>query len=92
MLKGVKEMAIQQIAAITNSNPSIVFRDIQAMIDLGTVEDLYIDYKAAHVVSRKYITERSYKTVVKCTSCGSSAEVIVGITRTCGYCGQPLAP
>ena len=91
ILKGVEQMPIQQIATITSSNPSNVFRDIQSMIDSCMVDHLYIDYQAARVVSRKYIPERSYKTVTKCTGCGSNAEVIVGITKPCAYCGQLLA-
>lgn len=90
ILKGVEHMPIQQIASITNSNPSVVFRDIQIMIDSGMIEDLYIDYQAARVVNKKYTPEQSYKTVAKCPSCGANTEVIVGITRGCAYCGQPL--
>lgn len=85
ILKGVEHMPIQQIASITNSSPSVAFRDIQIMI-----ENLYIDYQAARVVSKKYTPEQSYKTVAKCPSCGANTEVIVGIKKACAYCGQPL--
>lgn len=90
ILKGVEHIPIQQIASITNSNPSVVYRDIQTMIDSSMVEDIYIDYQAERVVSRKYIPEQSYKTVAKCPSCGANTEVIIGITRACSYCGQSL--
>ena len=66
ILTGVESMKIQQIADITNSKPSRVYRDIQTLIDSGVVKDFYIDHKAGQVVSRKYIPKRSHKTVVTC--------------------------
>lgn len=90
ILTGAESMTIQQIADITNSSRSKVYRDIQTLIDSGIVEDFYIDYKAERVVSKKYIPERSHKTVVTCSGCGGNNELIVGITRTCSFCGQPL--
>ena len=90
ILKGVERIPVHEIASITNSNPSVVFRDIQTMIDTGMIQDFYVDYQAGQVVSRKYVPEQSHKTVVKCLSCGANSEVIVGITRACTYCGQPL--
>ena len=90
ILVGVESMTIQQIADITNSSRSKVYRDIQTLIDSGIVENFYIDHKAERVVSKKYIPERSHKTVVTCSGCGGNNELIVGITRTCSFCGQPL--
>lgn len=90
ILTGVESMKIQQIADITNSNRSKVYRDIQILIDSGAIDDFYIDYKAEQVVSRKYIPKSSHKTVVKCGGCGANNELIVGVTRTCGSCGEPL--
>jgi hypothetical protein len=90
ILTGVESMKVQQIADITNSSTSKVYRDIQAMIDCEMVRDFYIDHSAGQVVSKKYIPKRSYKTVVTCPGCGDNNELIVGITRHCSSCGQPL--
>ncbi|WP_300591491.1 hypothetical protein [Microbacterium sp.] len=90
ILKGVESMPVQQIAAITNTNPSTVYRDIQKMIDSGMADDIYLDYQGERVVSKKFVPDRSHKTVVTCPSCNARSEVIVGITRTCAYCNQPL--
>ena len=90
ILTGVEAMKIQQIATITNSSPSRVYQDIQTLIDAGIVTDFYIDYGAEQVVSKKYIPKSSHKTVVTCRACGANNELIVGITRPCGACGEPL--
>jgi hypothetical protein len=90
ILTGFERMKIQQIAGITNSSPSTVYRDIQRMIDSGLIDDVHIDYQAEEVVSKKYIPKSSHKTVVTCRACGANNELIVGITRACGACGEPL--
>lgn len=90
ILTGVESMTIQQIVDITNSSRSKVSRDIQTMIDSGMIGDFYIDYKSEQVVSKKYIPKRSHKTVVTCSGCGGNNELIVGITKTCSFCGEPL--
>jgi hypothetical protein len=90
ILAGLEEIPIQRIAEITNSRPAQVRHDIQSMIDSAMISDFYIDYTADHVVSKKYIPKTSYKTVVTCSSCGGANELIVGITRACSFCGQPL--
>lgn len=90
ILTGVESMSIQQIANITRSRPTKVRDEIQSMIDSEIITDFYIDYAADQVVSRKYIPKTSHKTVVKCSECGGNNEVIVGITRHCSFCGQPL--
>lgn len=90
ILTGVESMSIQKIASVTNSSPSKVRREIQAMIDSDMIDDFYIDYGADQVVSRKYIPKTSYKTVVTCRACGANNELIVGITRPCAACGEPL--
>lgn len=90
ILKGVESMPIQQIAGITNNDPAAVYRDIQRMIDSGMVADLYLDYQGGRVVSKKFTPDSSTKTVVKCSSCGAQTDVIVGIARSCPYCGQGL--
>lgn len=90
ILTGGEVWKVQQIANITNLSPSTVYRDIQRMIDSGTIDDFYIDYKAEQVVSRKYIPKSSHKTVVTCLACGANNELIVGITRACAACGEPL--
>lgn len=90
ILTGVESISIQKIADITNSKPARVYRDIQSMIDSGMINDFYIDYGGEQVVSKKYVPKTSYKTVVACPGCGARNELVVGITRTCDSCGQPL--
>lgn len=90
ILTGVEVLTVQEIAAKTNLSRSAVYRDIQGMIDAGVIDDFYIDYNAERVVSRKYIPKTSRKTVVTCSACGANNELIVGITRTCAACGEPL--
>ncbi len=90
ILAGVETIPIQRIADITDSRLSKVRDDIQGMIVSGMITDFYIDYNADQVVSRKYIPKTSHKTVVSCTGCGGNNELIVGITKTCTFCGQPL--
>jgi hypothetical protein len=90
VLTGVETISIQRIAEITNSRPAKVRDDIQGMIDSDMITDFYIDYSTDQVVSRKYIPKSSYKTVVACSGCGGTNELIVGITKTCSFCGQPL--
>ena len=90
ILAGFERMKVQQIAGITNSSPSTVYRDIQRMIDSGLIDDVHIDYQAEEVVSKRYIPKSSHKTVVTCRACGANNELIVGITRACAACGEPL--
>jgi len=90
VLAGVETIPIQRIAEIVDSRPSKVRDDIQGMIDSDMITDFYIDYSADQVVSKKYIPKSSYKTVVACSGCGGNNELIVGITKTCSFCGQPL--
>lgn len=90
ILTGVESMTVQQIADITRSRPARVRDEIQSMISSEMITDFYIDYSADQVVSKKYIPKRSYKTVVKCSECGGNNEVVVGITKNCSFCGQPL--
>lgn len=90
ILTGVEVMKIGQIADITHGSPSKVRNEIQRLIDSEEISDFYIDYSADQVVSKKYIPKTSHKTVVKCSECGGNNEVIVGITKHCSFCGQPL--
>lgn len=90
ILTGVETMSIQRIAGVANSTPSKVRREIQAMIDSNMIDDFYIDYGADEVVSKRYVPKTSYKTVVTCQACGANNELIVGITRPCAACGEPL--
>lgn len=90
ILTGLETMPVSQIADITRSKPSKVRAEIQRLIDTEEISDFYIDYAADQVVSRKYVPKTSHKTVAKCTGCGATNEVIVGITKQCNYCGQPL--
>ena len=64
--------------------------DLQSMIKSEMITDFYIDYGADQVVSTKFVPKTSHKTVVKCSECGGNNELIVGITRSCEFCGQPL--
>ena len=90
ILTGSERMKVHQIASITKSSASRVYRDLQRMIDSGLIDDVHIDYQAEEVISKKYIPKSSYKTVVTCRACGANNELIVGITRVCGACGEPL--
>lgn len=90
ILTGVEVIKIQQISDITGHSPQRVYRNIQTMIGSGMIEDFYVDHQCEQVVSRKYIPKASYKTVVTCSGCGGNNELIVGITKTCSFCGQPL--
>lgn len=90
ILTGVERMKIHQIAAITGASQATVYRDIQRMIDIGIVEDIHIDFQAEEVVSKKYVPKTSHKTVVACRACNAHNELIVGITRPCVACGEPL--
>lgn len=90
ILAGVERIKIQQLAGITNLTPTVVYRDIERMMDAGLIDDVHIDYQAEEVVSKKYVPKSSYKTVVACRACGANNELIVGITRACAACGEPL--
>jgi hypothetical protein len=90
ILTGVESMKVQQIADITGSSSSRVRSEIQSMIDSEMISDFYLDYQGDQVVSKKYIPKTSHKTVVTCTGCGGRNELIVGITRHCTFCGEPL--
>lgn len=90
ILTGVESMSIQRIAEITHSRPSKVRDEIQIMIDSEMISDFYVDYGADQVVSKRYIPKTSHKTVVKCSECGGNNELIIGITKPCSFCGQPL--
>lgn len=90
ILSGIEVLPVQEIAAKTSLTKDAVYRDIQAMIDSGAITDFYIDYAAERVISKKYIPKTSHKTVVVCRMCGAHNELIVGITRRCAACGEPL--
>ncbi len=90
ILTGVESLSVPRIAEITNSRPTKVRTEIQGLIDSGLISDFYIDYSADQVHSRKYVPKTSHKTVVKCSECGGNNEMIVGITKHCSFCGQPL--
>ncbi|PVG83731.1 hypothetical protein DDE18_05275 [Nocardioides gansuensis] len=90
ILTGVEAMDIGRIADITRSSPSRVRTEIQTLIDSDEISDFYIDYQRDQVVSKKYVPKSSHKTVVTCRLCGAHNELIVGITRSCAACGEPL--
>jgi hypothetical protein len=90
ILTGIESMDVQRIAGITGDPVVRVRREIQHMIDSEAITDIYIDYEADRVISKKYIPKMSHKTVVVCTGCGARNELIVGITKACDYCGDPL--
>ncbi len=90
ILTGVERMKVHQIAGIAGASQATVYRDIQRMIDIGIIDDIHIDYQAEEVVSKKYVPKSSHKTVVTCRACNANNELIVGITRACAACGEPL--
>lgn len=90
ILTGVERMKAHQIAGIAGVSQATVYRDIQRMIDIGIIDDIHIDYQAEEVVSKKYVPKTSHKTVVTCRACNANNELIVGITRACAACGEPL--
>jgi hypothetical protein len=90
ILTGEESMKVQKIADITGSSSSRVRREIQSMIDSEMISDFYLDYQGDQVISKKYIPKTSHKTVVTCSGCSGRNELIVGITRHCTYCGEPL--
>ena len=90
ILTGVESIGIQQIADITHSRPSKVPHEIQTMIDSDDDQRLLHRLQLDQVVSKKYIPKTSHKTVVTCSGCGGNNEVIVGITKHCSFCGEPL--
>lgn len=90
ILIGVEVMSIQRLAEITGQSRGQVIRDIQSLIDTGTLGDVYIDIAADSVISKAYIPKVSHKAVVACYGCGGTNELIVGIPKPCNYCGQPL--
>lgn len=90
ILTGVESISIERISAITNARASKVRIEIQSMIDSEMIRDFYIDYNSDQVVSKRYVPRKSRKTVVKCSECGGNNELIVGITKPCNFCGQPL--
>ena len=89
-LVGAETLRIQEIADITGLPPVQVRTDLQSMINSEMITDFHIDYGADQVVSKKFVPKTSHKTVVKCSACGGNNELIVGVTRSCAYCGQPL--
>lgn len=90
ILVGVESLGIERIAAITGSSTTRVYADLSALISSGMIDDFYLDHEAEQVVSRRYVPKRSHKVVATCSGCGGSNEVIVGITRSCSFCEQPL--
>lgn len=90
ILVGVESMRIQKIADITGARTAKVYRDLESLINSGTIKDFYIDYESEQVFSTRYIPKRSHKTVVTCSGCGGNNELIVGITKHCSFCGEPL--
>lgn len=90
ILTGVERIKVHQIAGITGASQAKIYRDIQRMIDAGVVDDIHIDFRAEEVVSKKYVPKTSRKTVVVCRACNANNELIVGITRACSACGEPL--
>jgi len=90
ILTGIESIPVQKLADITNSSARKVYGDIEAMIGSGMISDFYLDHSIEQVVSKKYVPKTSHKTVITCSGCGGNTEIIVGITRPCTYCGEPL--
>jgi hypothetical protein len=92
IIKGNDKLLIQQIADINNSNPRQVMNDLQNMIDSNYINGYYIDYKQGLLVDKNYIPEKFVKKIVKCQSCGSSNEVVIGQSNYCKYCDSLIIP
>lgn len=90
ILTGVESMSVMQIASIVRSSPDRVRDEIQLMIDAEMIDDVYIDYGRDLVITKKYVPASSYKTVVVCGKCHANNELIVGITKSCVFCREPL--
>lgn len=90
VLTGVESISIQEISAITGARPDKVRAEIQWMIDSDQIRDCVVDYSGDRVLNKRYIPERSHKTVVTCSACGADNELIVGIVKSCSFCGRPL--
>lgn len=90
ILTGVESINVQQIVSITGATQATVYRDIQRMIDSGVIDDIFIDFQAEEVISKRYVPKTSHKMVVTCRACNANNELIVGITRACAACGEPL--
>lgn len=90
ILTGVETITIQQICAITGTRSDKVRAEIQWMIDTGQLRDCVVDHAGDRIVNKRYIPKRSHKTVVTCSACGADNELIVGITKSCSFCGRPL--
>jgi hypothetical protein len=90
ILTGIESIKVQKLAGITGNSTAKVYADVQRLIESGTIEDFYVDFEGEQIVSKKYVPKTSHKTVAECSSCGQRNELIVGITRHCASCGQPL--
>jgi hypothetical protein len=90
ILTGIESIKVQKLAGITGNSTAKVYADVQRLIESGTIEDFYVDFEGEQIVSKKYVPKTSHKTVAECSSCGQRNELIVGITRHCVSCGQPL--
>ena len=86
IIKGNDRLLIQRIASITNTNIKRVMNDLQNMIDLGYIEDYYIDYEQGLLIDKSYVPNKIVKKIVKCPECGANNEVIVGQSNYCVSC------
>lgn len=90
ILTGIESMGIAQVASIVRSNQDAVRSEIELAIEADMLEDIYVDYGRNMVISTKYLPKTSHKTVVVCHRCQAHNELIVGITKACNYCREPL--
>jgi hypothetical protein len=90
ILTGIESMTVMQLAGIVGSSLNQARDEVQLMIDSDMLDDVYVDYSRDVVVSKKYIPKSSQKTVVVCRRCQAHNELIVGITKSCQYCREPL--
>lgn len=91
ILTGVESIELREVAHITRTSAARVSEDLEALIDSGVLEDYYVDHGSQRVVSRKFVPKAGRKAVVECQGCGAQNDVIVGITRPCDFCRQPVS-
>lgn len=92
---------IDNIAASVVLPYDIVVKDLQDMINIGYLEDAYIDQGNCEIVLKRVgpvsytqapTNERADtpKIAVRCSGCGANNVVAVGSVSECEYCGTPI--
>lgn len=90
ILNGIDKIGIADVASKTDLSGARVARDIQRMINSGTLSRYYIDHGRQQIVSRVSTPVASRRTVVVCSACHDANDVLVGIVTNCQSCGSVL--